>query len=64
MACTMFGDGKAKEGDNTTGEPWSIQWETKAKWKAPALKTSGVNGFVGIALQDWYMNISLMSRSN
>eukprot|EP00913_Durusdinium_trenchii_P022776 g21382.t1 len=25
---------QAKEGDNTTGAPWSIQWETKAKWEA------------------------------
>mmetsp|Transcript_25905 Transcript_25905/g.60046 ORF Transcript_25905/g.60046 Transcript_25905/m.60046 type:complete len:96 (-) Transcript_25905:279-566(-) len=25
---------QAKEGDNTTAAPWSIQWETKAKWEA------------------------------
>jgi len=25
---------QAKEGDNTTSQPWSVQWETKAKWEA------------------------------
>ncbi|CAJ1398529.1 unnamed protein product [Effrenium voratum] len=25
---------QAKEGDNTASAPWSVQWETKAKWDA------------------------------
>jgi len=25
---------QAKEGDNTASAPWSVQWETKAKWEA------------------------------
>ena len=33
---------QAKEGDNTTSQPWSVQWETKAKWEAqPGTAYSG-----------------------
>lgn len=39
---------QAKEGDNTTSQPWSVQWETKAKWEAPGTTWDPCDSLCGI----------------
>ena len=56
---------QAKEGDNTTSQPWSIQWETKAKWEAhPKTAYSGFLCGMGMVSDSWWQLVSCLEFLN
>ena len=56
---------QAKEGDNTTSQPWSVQWETKAKWEAhPGTAYSGSLCGMGMVSDSWWQLVSCLEFLN